>query len=1100
MFLYRSNRAEVLVGELARLVAKPIGGPLASECIVVQGKGMERWLAMELARAHGVWANPDFPFARTVIERAFAAVLGTEASEQWQAQSLRWAVAKTLLHMQHTPGFESIASYLHEDRHHQKLLQLSLRIARVLDGYGVYRPELLQGWQDAGGNDWQAGLWKRLYQEHDTRHASSLEERFVHKLAQGKGPIEGMPARLSLFGISGLPPLYLRLFAALASRIEVHLFVLSPSREYWADVRSQREVLRQDLKVDGERGIDTGNDLLASLGRLHRDFQLLLERDIDYVECSELYLEPERPESVLGAVQSDVLHLRHHAGGSERRSLLDSDRSLAVHSCHSPLRELEVLRDQLLWHLQADSSLEARDIIVMCPDIDGYAPFIDAVFADRAEAREHLPFQIADRTPRATYTLVDAFLRILDVVSGRLPGPTVLDLLSNELVRQRFDIQAAELATIQSWVANSHIRWGHDAQHRHAEGQPETALNTWRFGLDRLLLGYASPASELELFADTLAYDEMEGTVTDLLGRFADFCENLFAVRESLQEPCSLTHWQGRLERALRLLLVSNDETSAQHQMLRDSFAALSEQAAHYGFDEQLSLAGVSALVKEHLDDIASRSNFLSGGVTFCQLVPMRSIPHRVVCLIGMNDGAFPRATQALSFDLVASSPRLGDRSPRDDDRYLFLEAILAARDALIITYTGQSNQTNQSLPPSVLVGELLDHVDASFVGPGESLARKSLVVEHPLQAFSPRYFDGSDSKLFSYSALYCQEAESLVAGPAPGLEPSTAHFISARIVNPEDQQRLVRLDELLAFFANPAQWYVHQRVGIRLRAQEDALKTREPIELDNLERWAVGERLLHSLLSLGDIEEARAALSAGGYLPLGTPAHMYLDAVQPTVEAIANKARQFQEGGRLPSIEVDLHLGDTRLVGQLGSLYSRCRQEVSYSRLEGKRQLQAWIQHLVLCHQTPPDYPRETVCIGRSNDTAVAQRFRPVADAGPVLRDLLQVYLLGQQVPLPIFARSSHAFANHWLKALAKDPESSDEPSLAAARNQFEGTGSTKGPRPERDEPYVKLLFAGSDALAPNYRLVAEVDEAPDFKSIAMKVFAPLIDHRGPV
>lgn len=1095
MFLHRSNRAEVLLGELANLVAVPLGGPLASECIVVQGKGMERWVAMGLARQHGVWANPDFPFARAVIDRAFAALLGDQAPEPWDASGLRWAVAQCLVRMQDDPGFEVIHGYLAGDRDHRKLLQLSTRVAKVLDGYGVYRPELLQKWQKRGGDDWQAKLWQTLHTNYALQPIADLETAFMQALASASGAIPGFPERISLFGISALPPLYLRIFAALATRIEVHLFVLSPSQEYWADIRSQREILRQDLRPDGVRDLEHGNDLLASLGRLHRDFHTLLERDVNYIERSENYSVPAHTGTILGQVQSDVLHLRQPEGNAQRRVIVDGDHSLSIHSCHSPIRELEVLRDQIWARLHADPSLEARDIIVMCPNIEEYAPFIDAVFAERSGGDPVLPFHIADRSAQTTSVIIDGFLRVLALAPGRLPGPAVLDLLATQAIRERFEIDASEIATVREWIAKSHIRWARDADHREAVGQPASDLNTWRFGLRRLLLGYASPAVDLELFAGTLAYDDIEGSIADLLGRFAEFCESLFAVQKDLQGRHSLASWHVRLERSLRAMLVSSDETAGQHQLLRETFAKLAEQAARFDFAGELSLASVTALVSESLDALGTSSNFLSGGIAFCQLVPMRSIPHRVICLAGMNDGAFPRNSQALSFDLVAKHPKLGDRSPRDDDRYLFLEALLAARDACIISYTGQSNQNNQVLPPSVLVGELLDYLDTSFVSVDGRAAREALVLRHPLQSFSPRYFDGQSDALFSYSSLYGQDAQSLTdATPS-----QSAAFINAPLHCAEADSKLVALDDLLLYYKDPARYLVNQRVGIRLLSDEEPLQPREPMELAGLAKWEVGDKLLHALRTTGNAGRASEALAAGGFLPLGTPAFIHLDREMPVVQSIVDQASAYQTGGRLANIEVNLHIGDIRLVGQLDSLWSQCRQEVTYSRPEGPRELLAWIQHLVLCHQTPADYPRETLCIGRDKQAASVIRFRPVADTGPLLHELLRIYQLGQTQPLPLFPKSSRAYAKHRRAALSKDPEAPEEASLETASNSYSGLGSSKGPSAERLDPYIALLFADSDPLRSTGTDQGDgsTPSVPSFSALAMKVFAPLLDHR---
>ncbi len=1087
MYLHRSNRAEVLVSRLADVAATPLGGPLDRECVVVQGKGMERWLTMKLAERHGVWANPDFPFARSIIGRAFAAVLPEHGRQGWDSTALTWATAKALLQMQTRSGFEVIRSYLEQDEDHRKLLQLSQRVASLLDGYAIYRPEMLLEWQEHGGSDWQAQLWQALTQKHRFAHIGALEATFMETLAKGGGPISGLPKRVSLFGISALPPLYLRVLAALATRIEVHLFLLSPSQQYWFDIRTKREVLREELQHPDEL-LEVGNELLASSGRLHRDFQYLLERDVDYVDLTEDYQEP-RSDTVLGMLQSDILHLRDRTEGTEQLVVAPNDNSFTVHSCHGPTRELQVLHDQLTARLESDPTLHPRDIIVMTPDIERYAPFIDAVFSERRSVGT-MPFHIADRAPRAAYPALDAFAQFLEIIPGRLSGPTLLDFLSTDAVRQRFAITADELPTIQTWITESNIRWGSDASHREAEGQPASDLNTWRFGLQRLLLGYASPEEGGSLFAGTLPFDDIEGGIADLLGRFAEFCESLFVLQEPFRKHHSLPVWQPILERALGSLILRSDDYASQHQQLRESFSALSEQADQYGFDEAISLAALIPMLEQVWVDTGTRSNFLSGGISFCQLMPMRSIPHRVVCVIGMNDGEFPRNGAELSFDHITSNPHLGDRHARDDDRYLFLEALLSARDALIITYTGQDNQSNSTLSASVLVEQLVSIAEQSTQG-------FRAVLQHPLQPFSPRYFDQHDPALFRFSEQDCHAARMLLVDAAPASE-----FLSGPLVKVAEPKELheVSVRDFVDFFSQPSRYFLSKQVGLRLLRDQDELASREPLELTGLEQWHVGDRLLSAMLEHRDIKVAMTALRASGRLPIGTPGAHHLTTQIPLIESIVQLAQPFREQAVLPKLEVDFVLGQFRITGHLSDLWPSGRQEISYSTISSKRELRAWIGHVILCHTAPSAYPKRTIVIGRNGDCAAGVQLRSIEEPEPILRELLSLYEVGQATPLPLFPQASHFFAKHFLSAQKKNPHAGQEYSLEKAEEKYSGPAYS-GPPPDNDDVHIHQVFGESNPIRDEYRPFGSSEPLPPghrtFASVALGVYTPLFEHR---
>ena len=1095
MYVHRSNRAEELVRVLAEVVATPSGDPFAPECIVVQGRGMERWLSLELARRHGVWANPDFPFPRHLVLRALDAVLGPPAADGdlFEPESLRWAVARLLPELAEAPAFAPIRRYLADDERGIKRVQLADRIARCLDQYVVFRPGMVLGWERGADDHWQAQLWRRLVGTYGgASHMAARATAFFTQVRAGARP-QSFPHRVSLFGLSTLAPLYVEIFAALAAHVEIHLFVLSPSQHYWGELRSRRDALRDALRhgasgasIEAQFPAVEGHPLLASLGRLGRDFQAVLESRVDYQEPDDdLYRDPGTA-TLLAAVQSDILNLVHRGSPADapRLVLEADDESIVIHVCHSPMREVEVLHDHLLALFDADPTLEPHDVVVMAPDIDTYAPFIAAVFGTGPDGQPRIPYGIADRKVRSTDEVIDGFLAVLGILDGRMTATAVLDLLGREPVRAQFGLVGEDLDLVRTWVAESGVRWGEDAAHRAAVGQPAHTEHTWRFGLDRLLLGYTMPGADRRCFAEVLPYDDVEGSAADVLGRLAQFCDTLFTQRRALAAPRPLPQWRDDLARLLDAMLAVTDRTADQHQRLRRELDAVVTQATAAGFDAAVDLETVRLQLEAALERDAPGRAFLSGGVTCCALVPMRSIPFRVVCLLGLNDAVFPRGQRPASFDLIAQRPQPGDRSARDDDRYLFLEALLSARDSVILTYIGHNVRDNADLPPSVVVSELLDTLEASAVG-----ARDRLVIPHPLQPFSPRCFGADiDARAVSYARPYFEGAQAL-----RGTRIEAPTFVPAPLPV-RSEERVVTVDELIRFLRHPVRAFVETRLGVGLDTATEDLADREPLELNKLESWHIGDRLLRQAVDGADLGCAEAQVRAAGHLPAGALGHDAFETVRPDVEAIAARWRALAGPAALEPIVVDQVIDDTRLTGVLRPLYPAGLIQAQFSHLGGGQELALWVRHVVLNACAAGGGPRESYLVGRAAETgADVVRFRPLDAPEDLLRTLLRLYWLGQTLPLPLFEKTSRLYAD----ALRKG-KSADE-ALDKARQEFDRRPQRGQPGGESYDINVRQVYGDCGPLDPQFQpLVSDV--AADFGTVAVDVFGPLLAHREEV
>ncbi|MET0154118.1 MAG: exodeoxyribonuclease V subunit gamma [Candidatus Binatia bacterium] len=1113
LIVHRSNRAERLVEALAELVSEPLADVFLCETIVVQGKGMERWLSMELARRLGVWANPAFPFPRTLLNDVSRRLLGEEvlaAAAAFEPEALLWRVARLLPVLIEEPAFATIRSYLDGDERGVRRMQLALRIAAVFDRYVLYRPDLIRSWE-RGGRDgdeaWQPILWRECVRAAPGAHLAARVDALIERLSRPGGRVPGLPARLSIFGVTTLAPLYLRAFAALAGRLDVHLFLLTPSREFMGGtVARKRAVLAHasgqlELDLVSSANVDHGHPLVASLGKLGREFQDLLE-EVDYDEPDELFLDPAppgAPATMLEALQSDVLNLVDPLAVAHTPRLLLTegaglaDSSIRIHSCHSPMREVEVMHDQLLALFDADRTLEPRHVVVLAPSIDEYAPYVDAVFsADRS--RPSIPYHVADRASRASERVIDAFFRILEALRGRLSAPEVFDLLAMEPVRARFDIQAHELDTLRSWIDRAGIRWGVDEMHREGEGQLAIRENTWRFGLDRLLLGFAMPGRGRELFGGVLPVDGIEGTQGESLGKLAEFCETLFSFRRLYQRPLPVTELARELGELLERLLEASGDVVDQHRRIRRGIAALSARAEASGFLEPIHVETLVPELAREIDETSAPSGFLSAGVTFCAIVPMRSIPFRVLCLLGMNDGAFPRIARPPGFDLTAREPRRGDRSRRDDDRYAFLETLLSARERLLVSYVGRSVRDNSVIPPSVVVNDVIDALSESFVldsnPAADAVTRRAelvrrLVVQHPLQPFSPAPFrkDREDRRLFSYSTAAfegaCAERNAATTPPS---------FVEGPISDDRVEAVAVSLDDLERFLVHPSRWFCQHRLGLFLGLEAGLLADREPLEIDALERWGLGDHLLSELVAGASLEQGRAALRARGLLPPGALGQAVYAEVAPAARRIADRVRQLTAEPRLEPIPVDLDVGGLRLYGVLRDVWACGQVSWRFSRLGRKHELALWLRHLVLQLVAPPGVARRTILLGQpaNEHEEVEARFVPVANAAGELERLVLLHRQAAERPSPFFPETSRAFMRDLREARRRGEADAERRCLEKARAAFAADAEHGG---EAGDHYVKKLFG------EHYR----PDRDPGFRLLAEEVLSALLEHREP-
>ncbi len=1038
MTIHRAERADVLVDALAEHLATPPADPFARDVVVVGAVGVERWLAQRLShrlgaapgRQDGICAGIDTVRPGHLL----AELTDRERDDPWAPDRLAWTVLDVIDDALDEPWLGVVAAHVgHGLPERDAALRrgrrwsTARRTAGLLHGYAVQRPWLVQAWskgQDTDGEGhalpdvcrWQAELWRRVTQRLDGHPSPDRRLAETAQALHADPWAADLPERLSLLGHTRMPAGELDVVDALARHRDVHLWLPHPSRARWESVaaegRSRRQA-RADVPAP-----QAGNALLTSSGRDVAELQRTLlalpgGADVEHLAA------PSRPDTLLGQLQTDIAD--DVPGASADRRLDPLDRSVQVHACHGPARQVDVLREVVLGLLQDDPTLEPRDVLVMCPDVETFAPLVQAAFGlDDVPGVDHpghrLRVRLADRATGAVNPVAEVLQRLVSVAAaGRTTASQVRDLLTLAPVRRRFALSEDDLEPIDDWTLRTAVRWGIDADARTPWGLGGLAQNTWAAGLERLATGVAADPADGSRPGGVLPVDDLASTDIDLVGRLHEAVARLGAwlARARAQD---VERWVGLLTEAVDAFSSVAPRDAWQREQVLRGLARLGDVDAPAS--GELTVVEVDAVLGDLFAARPTRTSFRTGSLTVCTMVPMRSVPHRVVCLLGLDADAFPRTTTPLGDDVLARYPLVGERDSAAEDRQLFLDAVMSATEHLVVTYTGASEHTGRPLPPATPVGELLDQLERTVstgAGPGEPASgepvREHVVVHHPLQAFDARSFMSGrlvPDQPFSFDAAALAGARATRRSAAP-----TPAFLDAPL--PAAPSDVVTLDDLRAFVSHPVRAFLRSRLDVVLPYEAEPEEQTVPLKLDHLQQWQVNQRLLDAVQAGADGHEAEADERRRGLLPPGALAEKTLEASRDLVGRLVQIAHPLSSGeGR--SVDVDVVLPDgRRVVGTVAGVHDSRLVRITPSRLQGRQLLSPWVDVLVLA---AAGEPRTAALVGRarygrSTRPGVLTIDAPAsAEAAGLLADLLDLHAEGMRRPLPLPVKTSETIA----------------------------------------------------------------------------------------
>lgn len=1025
LILHTSHHLENLSQQFAELVSQPLRSVFATEQIVVQNPAIGRWLSLQMAQQLGISANYQYFSPANYMWSLLRKVIDdVPIDDPSQPATLRWRLFSIFIN--DANNYPELSHYLSNE---SAAWELADALAPVLDQYLFYRPQWITQWEagDFADNDWQARLWQTMMMDDagETRQRShwlDLQQRFIQHFSQKhQNQYTGkFPQRVSFFSVSALSTGYIRLLGELSSKIEVHLFIVNPCRHYWGDIKARQHPENKSKS----------NPLLDSLGKQGREF-------IDQLYDLGAEIKPRWNDCWNGSQRDTVLHCLQDDILNQQQSKINLEeyQSIQLHACHTPMREIEVLHDQILSALEQSDGLNPADIVVMAPTIEQYAPYIEAVFTT---AKQVLPFSIADRSVAKDQPEVEVFVKLLDLPEQRFNVEAVFELLEYSQICERFNLDQKQVLQCRHWAEATNIRWGVSDRMRASSGLAETYEHSWKYGLDRMLLGYMMPGEQLFDASLLLPFNQIEGNDAQVLASFKQFTDCVFQLWEWSLAELSVELWVEKLRLFMTAIFAENTDYS----VLFKALDTLQQQQQLAEFDQPVAFS----LIKKILQGILASSHderFMSRGITFCALTPMRSVPFKMVALLGMNDGDFPRQDHHHSFDKMANDTKRGDRSRRDEDRYLFLESLLAARQRLYISYIGQSVQDNGSLPPSVIVSELLDYL-AKITGQ----AQQDWICKHPLQAFSSRYYTGDNKALFSYIEEYVSLHKKTIT------KETASAFISKKLAEPDKEFKHITLDQLINFYKSPARAFLKHCFAIQMFSDEDELPIREPFALESFIDTQVRQQIIPSADAIeNDLNLCRAK----GLLPHGNIGDAFFNQQAEIVETF------YQQYPKLLNLKTQqqpfyLQLGEFTLSGKLSNLTKEGCVKHHLGRYYAGDLLAIWLHHLVMNSVTLETMEIAETHIYQPDD---AFSLAPINDANDLLAQLVEGYWLGLQQPLHFFPKPAY-----------KMYEKSEEPKLAAAESAWDNAFFGG----ESDKFENQLLFADQNVFNNEFLNFAEI------------------------
>jgi len=1030
---------------------------------------------------------------------------------------------------------------------YHKMFQLSNRLADLYDQYLIHRWEVIEKWSKdefyytskESSDDllklekWQKKIWLYIKEILGNIEPDKIEiRRFIlnklnsninnQKLIDRIKNIIG--SKIPLFGFSIIPEYYLQILNVLSSFIKIPFYLMSPSDGYWYDIKKQKEIDKTELNSLLKNGIDPellhlsiGNPILAEMGTTGKDFfnlLLNLEDDIDLQNEENEYVNYESDnQTILETIKQDILELKKINKEEDKRVFsYKTDNSIKIVSCSSKLREVEILKDYILDifdnNKNNNKKISATDILVLAPDIEDYSSFIDLLFSNTIQSKYNgnykIPYSISSKSFSASNISASVLIEILKISSGKVLSSEIISIIDTIPVKNKFLLTDEDISTIKKWVDQTGIRWGIDSNHREKVDNISYEENSWSKGLTQLLAGYSMFEEKGMSFLNIIPSNFINSGNSELLGKFIEITNIIFSIvnQNSKNNKKTISNWADYINKLCDNLFSDGytDESYSGVDELRNN---INNFDRIFSIPEELNEKNIaiekiknseiefSIISKEIINSLTINQNkderFMHRGITFSNLVPMRSIPFKVVCILGMNQDKFPRINKNSDIDLISLDPKIGDRTIRDNDLYLFLDTLLSAQETLYISYIGKSIVDNTEKLPSAPVSSLIDYIENSFkIVDEKKKIVDELVVEHPLQPFSTRYQMKNEEKLETYNDSYSIKNtwknknltdNNLIKG-LPKINFNT-------IVNSNSNYEKLTNKDLINFFKNPSKFYYTNKflLSSQFSDIDEPLKDRENYEKDNLVEYHITKTLVETLVKNDDMNWIKKKIKSEGNLPYGKNSNLYLDILETKSIKLVEKLKEYGFNQLNSKIVFEVILDSSTISVSIDNYFKESSRVIFWhtTKLKAKHKIEALITHLLVntyFENTETIYVSET---DKDNYFSLKKMTKEFAEES--LSKILKLYNKGVQSPLIFFPNSSLKYT------IEKNKKGDSEKAFNTnAMNELYYNNFNYTPEIASSE-YFNHFFPNSDNFKINYK-----DEFEYNSSVVFDIFQDLM------
>lgn len=1027
LYLYQSSGLKLLAVNFLEATQKSGSNVLQPDFVVLQNSQMKRWLQKFIAREKGIAANIQAHLPGQFIWDLYHQMDSTlPATLPCEREPMQFSIFEILQSGEHAKQLQPLYDYMQaggKDSEPERAWNLSGRIADLFDRYQIYRPEMILKWQNNGlhthskDEKWQSTLWQLLQKKWDdllgdSKHKNRVElyNAFIKSVKAGTFSKHQLPDKISIFAVPALAPVFMETFIQLSRVIDVAFYRL--------DV-GQIDNLPESWAKKGE-------EFVALFDKYVK------EHNIDYKATDAI-------------VSNDGI----------------SRSSIQVHSCHSAMREVEVLYDQLLAMFDKDPELDPADVLISTPDIETYTPLIHAVFGSPEDGQPAIPYHVLGLNgTQGAYA--QSFIKLLGILHTRFKVTEVLDLLFQEPVREAFGISEDDVGRLERWIDENNIRWGIDASFKAASGLPATNHFTWQTGMNRMMLGTVMEPSETQLLNEVFPYAEMATSEDAILsGKLALFLQELFSLRQIVEKSGTITPWTNILKKAARTFLSNNFERRDELIALMQSIEKLSTLQQITGFDRKVPFKIMTMWLQNELEENGRRGGG-GYGVTFSSMVETRGIPFKMMGMIGMNVDAFPRRGASSDFDLMKVTTKVGDPDRLKEDRYLFLEMLASARPYCYFSYIGQSNRVEAEFPPSVLISELLDGLKGQH-----SINSEAGIQKHPLQNFSRSYF--KSDKIFTYS-----KGREIVARELANGNPEKKSWLGSSVLRPEDRSGTLFIDDLVAYYQNTAKYLLNNELGLIIKDEIIIDDDRELFGLHGLGKYGVKQELIRIYLQNHSFEGLETKLNAIDFLPEGWPGERAFEQRAEDAKVFGDKIFEVNGGRSAEDIDINFDMADVKLAGKISGYYPPFFLDYRFGRRRAKDLIAWWVKHVILSASGQTSSDMTGILLTWNKGKLGEDNLSPLENPEEILADLIQGYCHGLHKVGYFFPESSFAYA----KSLFKNGDA--DKALGAANNEWSKEVNKKNIG-EGADLFVKWVCGDENPI-----------EHPAFKETAKRFWEP--------